>query len=87
MNASNNTTKLLAALVVLQGLTLAGTWSNQSFLPQAHAQGVDPGAQRIAQLEELKTISGKLDKIAGLLESGKVQVHVVNDDEGKEKGK
>jgi len=84
MNASNNTTKLLAALVVLQGLTLAGIWSNQSFLPQAHAQGVDPGAQRMQQLDELKTISGKLDRIAGLLESGKVQVHVVNDDEGKD---
>ena len=55
MNAANasKTTKLLAALVVLQGLTLAGIWSNQDVLPQAHAQGVDPGAQRLQQLDEL----------------------------------
>jgi hypothetical protein len=84
MNATNSkTTKLLTALVVLQGLTLAGIWSNQNILPQAHAQS-DPGSQRLQQLDELKTISGKLDRIAGLLESGKVQVHVVNDDEQKD---
>ena len=84
MNATNSkTTKLLTALVVLQGLTLAGIWSNQNILPQANAQGVDPGQQRLQQLDELKNISGKLDRIAGLLEGGKVQVHVVNDDEKK----
>jgi hypothetical protein len=84
MNATNKTTKLLTALVVLQGLTLAGIWSNQNFLPQAAAQGVDPGAQRLQQLDELKSINGKLERIAGMLEGGKVQVRVVNDDEGKD---
>ena len=89
MNATTNatnakTTKLLVVLVVLQGLALLGIWSNASILPQAQAQGVDPGAQRMQQLDELKAINGKLDKIAGLLEGGKVQVHVVNDDEGKD---
>ena len=85
MNVTNSkTTKLLTALVVLQALTLAGIWSNQNLLPQASAQGVDPGQQRLQQLDELKTISGKLDRIANLLEGGKVQVQVVNSDEGKD---
>ena len=84
-NGSNaKTTKLLVALVVLQALALLGIWSNQSILPAAHAQGVDPGAQRMQQLDELKAINAKLDKIAVLLEGGKVQVHVVNDDEQKD---
>lgn len=83
MNAKTN--KLLAAVVILQALTLAGQWFNPSYTSSAIAQVPDGGAQRQQQLEQLRDISNKLDRIAATLEGGKLQVRVVRDDraEGK----
>jgi hypothetical protein len=78
MNTKTN--KLLAAVVVLQALTLAGQWFNPSYTSTAQAQVPDAGAQRLQQIEQLKEISAKLDRIAGTLEGGKMQVRVVRDD-------
>ncbi|CAN5695428.1 hypothetical protein BH09PLA1_BH09PLA1_30710 [soil metagenome] len=77
---NNRTNKLLTAVVVLQSLTLAGQWFNPSYTPSAQAQVPDGGAQRLQQLEQLRDISAKLDRVAGILEGGKLQVRVVRDD-------
>lgn len=77
-----NQSKLLVAVVVLQGLTLAGVWSSNSAsqLPAANAQAVDPGAQRLQMVEAQRETNAKLDKIAELLK-GELQVRVVTPDD------
>jgi hypothetical protein len=76
---------LLVAVVVLQGLTLAGVWSGNgaSQLPAANAQAIDPGAQRMQQLEAQRETNAKLDQMIALLK-GELQVRVVTPDEAKE---
>jgi hypothetical protein len=68
--------RLLGVMVVLQGLILLGQWTGGSApgLPRAEAQIVDPGAQRIQIIDELKKVNDKLDRLVSLLESGKLQV-------------
>ncbi len=80
-----NVSKLLAAVVVLQALTLAGVWSGNgaSHLPTAQAQLVDPGAQRVQMLEEQRATNAKLDRMIELLK-GELQVRVVSPDEAKD---
>lgn len=73
MNGSGN--RALSFVLVLQGLILMSLWTGHS-LPQAQAQIPDPGAQRERQLEELKSLNSKMDKLIELLSSGKVQVQV-----------
>jgi hypothetical protein len=77
-----NQSKLLVAVVVLQGLTLAGVWSGNSAsqLTAANAQVVDPGAQRLQMVEAQRETNAKLDKIAELLK-GELQVRVVTPDD------
>ncbi len=78
--------KLLVAVVVLQGLTLAGVWSGNgggSQLPAAQAQS-DPGAQRLQQLEAQRETNVKLDQMIELLK-GELQVRVVSPDEAKDR--
>lgn len=78
-----NSTRLLTVVVALQGMTLLGQWTGGVNLPNAQAQVSDPGAQRNAQLDELKSINAKMDKMIGILNSGNLQVRVVNTDEEK----
>lgn len=80
-----NSSKLLVAVVVLQGLTLATVWSGNgaSQLPSANAQAIDPGSQRLLQLEAQRDTNAKLDQMIGLLK-GELQVRVVSPDEAKE---
>ncbi len=80
-----NSSKLLVAVVVLQGLTLAGVWSGNgaSQLPAANAQVIDPGAQRLQQVEAQRETNAKLDQMIELLK-GELQVRVVSPDEAKE---
>lgn len=83
MNTSN---KLLVAVVVLQGLTLAGVWSGNggaAQLPAAQAQIVDPGAQRLQMVEAQRETNAKLDRVIELLQ-GELQVRVVTPDEAKD---
>ena len=84
MKSSNSTQKLLAVIVALQGLMLLGQWSgNTSLVPSAHAQIPDPGARQVQILDTLKSIDGKLDTIAQLLQSGDLQVKVPKTEETK----
>jgi len=78
MNTKTN--KLLTAVVVLQALTLAGQWFNPTYTSNANAQVPDGGAQRLQQLEQLRDISAKLDRISATLEGGKMQVRVMTDE-------
>lgn len=75
--------KLIVAVLVLQGLVLMGQWTGQGPLTPAHAQIPDAGAQRAHMLEELKNVNGKLDRLLQVLESGTVQVRPVSSDQKK----
>lgn len=80
-----NSSKLLVAVVVLQGLTLAGVWSGNgaSQLPSANAQAVDPASQRSLLLEAQRETNAKLGQIIELLK-GELQVRVASPDEAKD---
>ena len=75
-----NTNRLLAAVLVLQVVTLAGQWGGKpAYVSDARADlPPDPGAQRAAQTEEMRSMNQKLDKLVGLLEGGKLKVEVTN---------
>ena len=84
------TNRLLAVIVVLQGLILIGQFAgNTSYLPQAKAEIPDPGARQVQMIQALQSIDGKLDKldkldtIAQLLNSGELQVKVAKTEESK----
>ena len=74
MNSSNTTTKLLAAVVVLQGVILLGQWTGQGPVTPAHAQVPDAGSQRREIIDELKAVNAKLDRISDTLTSGDLRV-------------
>jgi len=75
-----NTNRLLAAVLVLQVVTLAGQWGGKpAYVSDARADlPPDPGAQRVAQTEELKSLNQKLDRLVGLMEGGRLKVEVTN---------
>jgi hypothetical protein len=78
MNTPNATGphKLLTAVLVMQVLTLLGLWTGQPRTAEVHAAIPDPGAQREAQVAELKKTNEKLDKLMELLTSGDVKIKV-----------
>ena len=79
-----NNSKTLIAIVVLQAMTLLAVWGGRPSLePTAQAQIPDPGAQNLQMIEQLKALNGKMDRLVGLLESGKLQVRTVSPDEKK----
>ena len=76
-----NTTKLLTVVVILQGLILLGQWLGApSVLSPAQAQIPDAGGQRSQIIRELEQLNAKTDKMLSILDSGKLQVQVVNND-------
>ena len=76
---STNTNRLLAAVVVLQVLTLAGQWSGRAGSNDARADlPPDPAAMRLAQTEEMKAMNQKLEKLVSIMESGRLEVRVSN---------
>ena len=78
------TTRLLTVVIVLQGLILLGQWlGNPSYIQAAPAQIPDGGSQRNQMIDELKTLNGKMEKLIGILESGKLEVRVSGADENK----
>jgi hypothetical protein len=80
----NRTThKLLAVVIVLQGLTLLGQWTGSSAVQTAKAEIPDPANRQMQMIEGIKTTNDKLDKLIGILESGDLQVKVVMPDEEK----
>lgn len=78
-----NAGKLFAVMVVLQGLILAGQWTGAGPIRSADAQMPDPAGRQLQMVEELKTLNGKMDKLLEILDSGKLQVRVVQPDEKK----
>jgi len=81
------TSKLLVAVIALQGLILIGQWTGgqSALLPSAHGQVPDPANRQLQMIDELKSLNGKMDELIGLLRSGEVQVKVPKAEE--EKGK
>src|SRR5436305_1817729 len=62
------TSKLLAVVIVLQGLILAGQWTGgRDYLPHATAQVPDPANRQLQMIDELKDLNTKLAKIADLI--------------------
>ncbi|HZZ44635.1 MAG TPA: hypothetical protein VFE58_16995 [Tepidisphaeraceae bacterium] len=93
-----NSSKLLCIVIGLQVLSLAGQYLGQpSLVSPVMAQMPDAGAQRAVMIEQLQGIradvkamaanstatTARLDKIAALLEGGKLQVRVSSPDENK----
>ena len=77
------THKLLAVVIVLQGLVMLGQWTGSGYLTSAQAQVPDPANRQMQMIDELKSINGKLDELVGLLKGGDVQVKVAKPDENK----
>jgi hypothetical protein len=78
------TTQLLTVVVILQALILAGQWlGSPTLVTPAHAQIPDPGAQQLQVIRELQALNGKMDRLVGILESGKLEVHAVGADDNK----
>jgi hypothetical protein len=76
--------KLLAAVLVLQGLILAGQWTGgHDYLTSARAQVPDPANRQLQMIDELKESNAKLDKIIALLDGGNLQVKVQKTDDAK----
>jgi len=80
---NNTTNKLLAAVVVMQGLVLLGQWTGQ---PNAGREAradvtiADPAARQLAMVDELRAMNGKMDKLISLFQNGDAQVKVKADD-------
>jgi len=78
-----NSSKLLAGVLVLQGLILVGQWTGHNYLTSAQAQVPDPANRQLQMIDELKAVNAKLDKIAAVLEGGSLQVKVEKTDDAK----
>ena len=78
-----STQKTLGIVIVLQSLTLLGLWTGAPSVQPAAAQVPDGGAQRKEQLDTLKSIDGKLEKLITILSDGNLQVKVATPDEKK----
>jgi hypothetical protein len=77
------TNRLLAIIVVLQGLILMGQWTGHGYLTSAQAQVPDPANRQMQMIEELKSANTKLDQIVSVLQGGDLQVKVVKSEETK----
>jgi hypothetical protein len=83
-NSTASTRKLLTGVLVLQGLILLGQWVSPTWTASASAQIPDAGAQRLEQLQELRALNAKMDRLIGILESGKLQVRSATPDDRKD---
>ena len=78
------THKLLAIVIVLQGLILLGQWTGGvSYLTSAQAQIPDPANRQMQMVDELKKLNDKMEKVISILQTGEVQVKVAKPDEDK----
>jgi hypothetical protein len=76
--------KLLTIVIVLQALILVGQWLGApSLVSPAQAQIPDAGGQRQEMISLIKGTNDKLDRLIGILESGKLEVRVAGADENK----
>ena len=72
-----NTNRLLAAVLVLQVITLAGQWGAKPADAVADLPP-NPAERQLAQTEELKQLNAKLDRLVSLMEGGRLKVEVSN---------
>ena len=80
------TNRLLVIVIALQLVILAGQWlEGPRILPAAQAEPFNAGADRQAMLDAMKSIDSKLDSMVSILNSGNLQVKVVQPDERKSK--
>jgi hypothetical protein len=77
------TTRILLVIAILQALTLVTLWKGDAFATTARAALPEPGSDRKEMIAELKNISEKLGSLEKFVESGKLQVEVVNADDKK----
>jgi len=87
---SGRANRWLVAAVVLQAGLLAGTWSGRAGGPSAAVAGSplpNPAEQRLRQLDSLDRLEAQLDRIARLLESGRLQVRPVPPDENRDEAR
>jgi hypothetical protein len=76
--------KLLTVVIVLQAMILAGQWLGApSVVAPAQAQIPDAGGQRLEIISLLKGMNDKMDRLIGILDSGKLEVHVAGADDNK----
>jgi hypothetical protein len=76
---STNTNRLLAAVLVLQVLTIAGQWTGRAGSNDARADlPPNPAERQIAMTEEMKSMNHKLDRLVSILEAGRLKVEVTN---------
>jgi hypothetical protein len=78
-----NSSRLLVAVVILQGLLLIGQWTGTGPVTPAYAQIENGTGQRAQIIEEIKSLNGKVDRLVELLKSGELQVKVVGSDDKK----
>jgi hypothetical protein len=76
--------RLLVIIVALQLMIVAGQWlEGPKMLPTAQAEPFNAGADRQAMIDQMKSVDSKLDSIVSILNSGNLQVKVVQSDEHK----
>lgn len=78
-----NSSKLLVAVVAMQGLILLGQWTGSGPLSPANAQVPEQLAQREQTVEQLKELNAKMDRLIEILDGGKLQVRLATPDENK----
>lgn len=78
--SNSTTTKLLAGVVVLQGVLLGSWWLGDGSSVQA--QVPDAGSQRMQIVQELRQLNDRMDRLMSLMESGRLQVQAVSPEEG-----
>jgi len=73
---NNRTTQILLAVIafLLGANLIVQTWHDRTALAVSPQGLPDTGAQLAAQIDELKSINTKIDKLQGYLESGKMTV-------------
>jgi hypothetical protein len=82
MKTSITQQKLLTAVLVLQGMLLAGQWLGQPSAAQARGDLnlPNPSERQLAMIDELKSLNAKMDKLTATLTSGDVTVKVAKDE-------
>lgn len=69
--------KLFTAILILQGVVIAGLWAGNGGVAHARPDVLpDPGARQLQMIDELKAVNVKLDRLATLLQAGEIKVTV-----------
>ena len=78
------TTRILTVIAILQGMMLLTMWKGDTATP-AFGSLPEPGVDRKEMIAELKAMNEKLAAVQKLMESGNLQVQVVQPDDKKGK--